>query len=266
MSRPFMPRILAAAAAFSIFSLALEPSPSAVGSTMNDSAGTTSPQPTLESPALPSAERIRLAFPGFHPGATQSTGLFPGRVVDQDFAAWPPMRYLGDSALIAGKTFTVQEAMLVPGERYAIVYEPATGNRRAAPEGLRTNLFDFSKNTGVFIPPNSTLVMVKIDVEPEADSFRQPKWQAVRHLVNELRKVLRVSYPGYGESSVISLSRSAENFGEFHSPTHYCLTDGWSYFHVSSLDVDSDYLWFEIVDGEVELAIAIWTLAPTPLE
>jgi hypothetical protein len=175
------------------------------------------------------------------------------------------MRYLGDSALIAGKTFTVQEAMLVPGERYAIVYEPATGNRRAAPEGLRTNLFDFSKNTGVFIPPNSTLVMVKAGVEPEAEE--QPRGTAGCRTANEriYDQIIRISYPGYGESGVL-LTSSDESFGEFQSPTHYCLSSGWNYFLIGQLDVNPSLVWFEVVDGEVDMAIALWTLAPTTLE
>ena len=265
MRSPTVRGSLAATLALLIVLLALAPSASALDRAKEPVSDGQYLQSTPEPPALSADERIRLAFPGFEPGVADVSSLFPGRLVDQDFADWPSMRYLGDSAFIAGKTFTVQEVLLVPGEPYPVIYEPATGNKRAAPEGLRTNLFDFSKNTGVFIPPSTTLVLVKINVEPEATL---PPLREIGCLSPNERvydEMLRVSYPGKGESQVI-LTSHVENFGDFQSPTHFCLTDGWSYFHVGALGIDPGRLWFELVDGELENAVAIWTLAPTPTD
>lgn len=265
MRSPIARLVLIASSAFLIGLLALAPSASALDFPKIPEAEQLLLQPTPEPPAPPTEERISLAFPGFKPGIAEVDSLFPGRVVDQDFAEWPPMRYLGDSADIAGKTFTVQEVLLVPGETYPIVYEPATRNKRAAPGGLHTNLFDFSKNMGVFIPPNTTLVMVRIEVEPEA--VEQPSGIAGCRTPDEriYDELLRVAYPRHGESTVL-LTSSDEAFGEFASPTHYCLTSGWNYFHVADLDIDPADIWLEIVDGEIDMAFSIWTLAPVPVE
>lgn len=261
MRSPIDRLVLITASVFLIGLLALAPSASALEFARGPEADQGLLQPTPEPPAPPAEERIRLAFPGFEPGVPEVDSLFPGRVVDRDFADWPPMRYLGDSAHIAGKTFTVQEVLLVPGETYAIVYEPATRNKRAAPGGLRTNLFDFSKNTGVFIPPNTTLVMVRIEVEPEA-ILPPPREIGCFSPDERVYDVLfRVSYPRRGETQVI-LTSHVENFGRFGSPTHFCLTDGWSYFHIGDIGIDPSSLWFEIVDGEVDMAVALWTLSP----
>lgn len=265
MRSPIGHLVLLAASAFLIALLALAPSASAFEFAVVPEANTRLLQPNPDPPALPAEERIHLAFPGFRPGVAEVDSLFPGRVVDEDFAEWPPMRYLGDSADIAGKTFTVQEVLLVPGETYPIVYEPATRNKRAAPGGLRTNLFDFSKNTGVFIPPNTTLVMVRIEVEPEAVEPPPGVAGCVSSNERDYAGILRVSYPGLGESQVLLTDRD-ENFGEFRSPRIYCLSNGWIYFHVSSTEPEPDRLWFEIVDNEFTFDVGIWTLVPSPID
>jgi hypothetical protein len=263
MARPGVPRLFVPAAVCSVFLAApgpyLTPAASAVSPSARSNPVQAAPQPPMVAPT----ERIRLAFPGFQPGATQPTGLFPGRVVDQDFAAWPPMRYLGDSAFIAGKTFTVQDVLLIPSESYPIIYEPATGKRRPALEGLRTNLFDFSKNTGVFIPPNSTLVMVKVDVEPEAEEPPAGVAGCASPIERDYAHIIQVSYPGRGESGVLLTDRD-ENFGRFRSPRIYCMTIGWLYFYVDSVEIEAIDLWFEIIDHESSFVAAIWTLAPFP--
>jgi hypothetical protein len=212
-----------------------------------------------EPPVGDPAERMQLAFPGFRPGG-ENTGLFPGRLMSQDFDDWPPMLHIGDSAEIAGKTFTVKEILLVPGSDRSIAYEPATGKKRFAPEGLRTNLFDFSKNTEVFIPPNSTLVMVKIEVVPEAQMHQT---EAICLAPNErdYANFFRLSYPELGELPVI-LTTEDEYFGEYSSPTHYCITTGWNYFVLNSLNITPSKIWFEIVDEEFQRELSIWNTIP----
>ena len=215
----------------------------------------------IEPPTMTPEERALLAFPGFQPGG-ETTDMFPGRLMSRDFTDWPPMRYVGDSAYIAGKIFTVREVKLVPGSNRPMAYEPATGRKRLASQGQRTNLFDFSKNTEVFIPPNSTLVMVKVDVEPEAieppPGFAGCKTPDERDYAN----VLRISYAGLGETQVILTDRD-ENFGSYRSPRIYCLTSGWLYFHIGTLIVDQSQLWLEIIDREFDRDMAIWTLTST---
>jgi hypothetical protein len=215
-----------------------------------------------EPPVLDPVERIQLAFPGFRSGG-ERTGLFPGRLMSQDFDDWPPMLHIGDSAEIAGKTFTVKEVLLVPGSDRSMTYEPATGRKRYAPEGLRTNLFDFSKNTEVFIPPNSTLVMVRVEVEPEA--VERPQGQAGCETQGErdYADVLRISNNSLGETKILLTDRD-ENFGGYRSPRIYCLTCGWLYFHIGSLTANESQLWFEIVDTNFEDDLAIWELTTPP--
>jgi hypothetical protein len=219
-------------------------------------------QQAPEPPAMSPAERAQLAFPGFRLGG-EVRGVFPGRMMSGDFMAWPQMRYIGDSAEIAGKTFTLNEVKLVPGGNEPLAYEPATGRKRPAPEGLSTNLFDFSKNTEVFIPPNATLVMLQVDVEPEA--VEKPAGEAGCQTAGErdYGGILRVSYELNGSSNILRTS-SDENFGRFGSPTIYCFSNGWIYFHINKLDVDPSQLWFEIVDDEYDHQVALWTLTPPP--
>jgi hypothetical protein len=180
-----------------------------------------------------------------------------------DFADWPPMLFMGDSAEIAGKTFTVNEFKIVPGGIGPLAYEPATGRKRPAPDGLRTNLFDFSKNTEVFIPPNATLVMVQVDVEPEATEPPPGNAGCATSYEQDFARVLRLSYLGLGETQIILTDRD-ENFNEFGSPRIYCLSSGWLYFHIGTLNVDPSQLWFEIVDDDYESQVAIWTLTSQP--
>jgi hypothetical protein len=215
-----------------------------------------------EPPVLDPVERIQLAFPGFRSGG-ERTGLFPGRLMSQDFDDWPLMLHIGDSAEIAGKTFTVKEILLVPGSDRSIAYEPATGRKRYAPEGLRTNLFDFSKNTEVFIPPNSTLIMVKVNISPEA--LLPPPTQIGCQTPGErdYGNMIRISYPHVGESTAIRTSH-AENFGGFASPTLSCLTSGWFYFHIGNMTLNQSKMWFEIMDEEYDSDAAVWTLTSAP--
>lgn len=215
-----------------------------------------------EPPVIDPVERMQAAFPSFQSGG-ESTGLFPGRLISQDFDDWPPMLHIGDSAEIAGKTFTVKEVLLVPGSDYSMAYEPTTGRERYAPEGLRTNLFDFSKNTEVFIPPNSMLVMVKVNINPEA--LLPPPTQMGCQTPGErdYGNMIRISYPHIGESTAIRTSH-VENFNMFNSPTLSCLTSGWFYFHIGKNTLDQNKMWFEIMDEEHDRDAVIWTLTSAP--
>jgi len=173
------------------------------------------------------------------------------------------MLHIGDSAEIAGKTFIVKEVLLVPGSDYSMAYEPATGRKRYAPEGLRTNLFDFSKNTEVFIPPNSTLIMVRIDIEPEAVERPQGQAGCATQGERDYGSLLRISIERSGATTVLRTS-SDENFSQFASPTIYCLSRGWLYFHIGVITNDPSQLWFEIVDQEFKPNLAIWGLTVSP--
>jgi len=215
-----------------------------------------------EPPTMSAAERMQLAFAGFAADGERLRG-FPNRM--QGTGAWPPMRWIGDSAEIAGKTFTVRDARLVAGSGRPMAYEPATGRMRPAPEGLRTNLFDFSRNTEVFIPPNSTLVMIQVDVEPEAVGKPMGEAGCDTRGERDFGNMLRLSDKAQGEGSVIRTS-SDENLAPFSSPIIYCLSSGWLYFHVGRLGADPGKLWFEIVDEEIEGELAIWTLIPPTLD
>ena len=215
-----------------------------------------------EPPAMSAAERMQLAFAGFAADGERLRG-FPNRM--QGTGAWPPMRWIGDSAEIAGKTFTVRDARLVAGSGRPMAYEPATGRMRPAPEGLRTNLFDFSRNTEVFIPPNSTLVMIQVDVEPEGIEPPAGFAGCMTKGERDYSRELRISAQDLGENQVLLTDRD-ENFADYRSPRLYCLSSGWLYFHVGRLGADPGKLWFEIVDEEIEGELAIWTLIPPTLD
>lgn len=259
MRSPSAGGILVTAPILLIPLLALIPNHTSPGAPQSAGLEGQSVQSTPEPLAPTTEERMQMAFPGFKPGAAELEGLFPGRLVNRDFTGWPPMRYLGDSALIAGKTFTVQQALLVPGETYPIIYEPATGKRQAAFRGLRTNLFDFSKNKGVFIPANSSLLMIRVDVEPEAVEPPPGMAGCSTRGERDYGHNIRISYPMIGESQVLLTDRD-EAFAEFGSPRLYCLTRGWLYFHVRVVEPELNSIWIEIVDDETGPDLAIWSL------
>ena len=104
--------------------------------------------------------------------------------------------------------------------------------------------------------------MVKVDVEPEA--IEPPPGFAGCKTADEMdyASIIRISYAGMGETQVILTDRD-ETFGNYRSPRIYCLTSGWLYFHIGTLSVKQSQLWLEIIDGEFDLDLAIWTLTYT---
>lgn len=219
-----------------------------------------------EPPSLSTRERYRMAFPYAKVGLPR----FLNQMVYDDVQEWPHMRYLGDSMEIEDRTFTILDAKIVPGRNVPMAYEPATGRFRQAPRGFFTKSVNVASNTEIFIPPGASLVMVKVDVEPEWGHKGENGLLVCEDDQNPtMLHQLRVAYPGLGETLVLQTSLNLHHFGEFSPTSIVCMGDGWLYFHVATQDVDPTRLWFIYADVEripwAEFTeFAVWTLAQRP--
>jgi hypothetical protein len=163
-------------------------------------------------------ERIALAFP--------STGLLSrsmDRVKDGNKLEWPEMKYLGEVVVIKGTKVTPEEIRIVE-----------------------------------MIPPRSSLVMVRMEVEYEGSSNTQANHESYTH------SGLRISYPQYGASNIIILESSFYPLGEFNSVAPYSSDSGWVYFIVPGIDLDQAQMWLEYIQGSNEDDMIFWTLAERP--
>jgi hypothetical protein len=75
---------------------------------------------------------------------------------------------------------------------------------------------------------------------------------------------LRISYPQYGASDIITLESFFYPLGEFNSVAPFSSDDGWAYFIVPGIDLDPEQIWLEHIEGSNEEYMIFWTLAERP--
>jgi hypothetical protein len=112
-------------------------------------------------------ERIALAFP--------STGLLSrsmDRVKDGNKLEWPEMNYLGEAVIFQESTVIPEELRIVEGGSIAVMYSPEEDQMLDAPTGIPRHLQGHPL-PAVMIPPRSSLVMVRMEVEYEGSSNTQ---------------------------------------------------------------------------------------------
>jgi hypothetical protein len=207
----------------------------------------------INSPGFPAAqERIALAFP--------SQGLISrslNRVNDGNKLEWPEMNYLGEAVVIRGTTVIPEEIRIVEGGSVAVVYSPEEGDMFDAPTGIPRE-YQGDQIPAVMIPPRSSLVMVRMEVEYEGICTRDTAYNSFAH------SGLRISYPQYGASDIIILDPLRHQLGEFSSVARYCSNNGWAYFVVPGVDLDTAQLWLVHIEGSNEEDMVFWTLAERP--
>ncbi len=205
------------------------------------------------SPAFPAVqERIALAFP--------STGLLSrdfDRVKDGNRLEWPEMNYLGDAVIFQEIKVIPEEVRIVEGGSVAVVYSPEEDDMFDLPTGIPSHQYG-QPIPAVMIPPKSSLVMIRMEVEYEGLSTTQADPESYTH------NGLRVSYPQYGASGIITLESFFYPLGEFNSVAPFSSDSGWAYFIVPGVDLDPAKLWLEYIRGSNEEDMMFWTLAERP--
>ncbi|MEA1979126.1 MAG: hypothetical protein U9N80_14640 [Chloroflexota bacterium] len=205
------------------------------------------------SPAFPAVqERIALAFP--------STGLLSrdlDRVRDGNRIEWPEMNCLGEAVIFQESTVIPEELRIVEGGSIAVMYSPEEDQMLDAPTGIPRHLQGHPL-PAVMIPPRSSLVMVRMEVEYEGSYNTQANHESYTH------SGLRISYPQYGASNIIILESSFYPLGEFNSVAPYSSDSGWVYFIVPGIDLDQAQMWLEYIQGSNEDDMIFWTLAERP--
>ena len=114
-------------------------------------------------PELQVRERLALAYPRVDVawGLSDSS-----RATDGDTSVWPEMRYLGEEGPIGSVTVTPQEIRIVPGRSIPMLYSPEHDEMVDAPTGSPSWDERPPDRPGLVIPPNASLVMVRIETDP----------------------------------------------------------------------------------------------------
>ncbi len=119
----------------------------------------------------------------------------------------------------------------------------------------------------IAIPTQTTLLMVKFEVEPVlgferyGGDCRNEEAGITSTLANSN---LRVAYPGLGETAKLSTDNSPNMFlydyGEFSSPPSYCMVGGWYHFYIADPDPDPAKIWVMHIPVSDPADILLWTL------
>jgi hypothetical protein len=116
----------------------------------------------IPEPALSTGERLRLAFP-YKPSGIKE---FLTRNVANDVPEWPEMYYLNEDVDHNGVTLRIVDYRLIRGKEIPTVMYPKPNEFHDAPNGI--SYYQFGEpTTFIAIPSQTTMLMVKFEVEPE---------------------------------------------------------------------------------------------------
>ncbi|MBN2471845.1 MAG: hypothetical protein JXN59_14075 [Anaerolineae bacterium] len=188
------------------------------------------------------------AFPGF------DGRLFLGDFesidrLNHQYAQWPAMHSLGDLSQVGDRKIAIQDHLLVLGSGEMMSFTPTTGEKQVIGRAMKYVGADWDK---VIIPPGSSLVMVQIQVQPEAPP------DCSDFLL--YRFVLEV--PTYPAVQAWNFPRN-DRLGNYSTADTGCLTSGWLYFYVPALQIDMDQAWIAVTGlFETGPSASIWRLSP----
>jgi hypothetical protein len=220
-------------------------------------------------PQLMPADRLVLAYP-----MVTARGMAPidmSRAINGDVFEWPEMRFLEEYELIGGVGYEPvsvrpTEIRIVRGSSIPMSYSPELDISKPEPNGSPAWYRGLLDKPVLFIPPNASLVMVRIETNPSPGLWAGPgayqcpddgtRWG---YRTSEFR----LGYPGLGETQV-NLTGDSYWFGENQAPSDQCPGNGWLYFIVAGLDVDPSLLWLEYIAGTDVGQLAFWTLTERP--
>jgi hypothetical protein len=218
-------------------------------------------------PELSSQERIRLGYPRVHAGGT---GGGPNRAINGDVFEWPEMRFLEEYELIGGVGYEPvsvrpTEIRIVRGSSIPMSYSPELDIGKPEPNGSPGWYRGSLDKPVLFIPPNASLVMVKLETLPSPGQWAGPgEYQCPDDGTRwgYRPSEFRLGYPGLGETRV-ELGGDFW-FGDYQAPGLGCPGNGWLYFIIPGLDVDPSLLWLEYIGGTEVGQLAFWTLTERP--
>ena len=190
------------------------------------------------------------AFPGFQAKPITSQ-VESYDYLNQQLTGWPVLNPLGVSVTVGEKTLVIKDFKIVPGFQVAAAFAPATEQMQEIKTSLSYVGDDWNQ---VFIPPDSSLVMVKVNVQPESSGscmdFRSYRWT--------------ISYPNFPATEAWYFSKN-ERLGNYPTADTNCLTSGWLYFYLPTLTVDPEQVWI-MVDAHIPgmHSLGIWKLSQKP--
>jgi hypothetical protein len=220
-------------------------------------------------PGLSIEEWLVLAYP--RQAGREKLG--ENRVVGGYIVAWPDMKYLGEGAEIAGAGYepvsvTPTEIRIVPGTSVPVSYSPELDVSRPEPEGSAQWFRGRLDRPVMLIPPNASLVMVRVETDPSLGQWTAPgEYQCPDEAARWAYGPddFRLGYPGLGETEVY-LSGDGFWFGEFQSPAggYRCPGNGWLYFILPGVELDPSLIWLEYTGHIGHGQLAFWTLTERP--
>jgi hypothetical protein len=224
--------------------------------------------PDRAPPQLMAADRLALAYPMV---TARGTALFDvSRAINGDVFEWPEMRFLEEYELIGGVGYEPvsvrpTEIRIVRGSSIPMSYSPELDIGKPEPNGSPGWYRGSLDKPVLFIPPNASLVMVKLETLPSPGQWAGPgEYQCPDDGTRwgYRPSEFRLGYPGLGETRV-ELGGDFW-FGDYQAPGLGCPGNGWLYFIIPGLDVDPSLLWLEYIGGTEVGQLAFWTLTERP--
>jgi hypothetical protein len=173
------------------------------------------------------------------------------------------MKYLNELSVLDDTEITISDYKIIEGKSIPIVYLPETGEMHDAPDGGLE--WDRWGSPAVVIPPESSLVMVRVDVDPPMrieDECINPSTGRLSELRDDY---LLVAYPGVGEKTPLrTLFPGEAKYGPFNQPQSGCFGNGWYYFFVPVPNLENAKTWIAYNDDNDPEMQAFWTLAERP--
>ena len=208
-------------------------------------------------PDLDLRQRMEMAYP---PTLSGVNNIFY-RNVNADMHDWPEMNFVGEPVMLEGKSFTVEDVKIISGSNITTAYSPELDKIGDTHIGA---VEVFEGMPVAFIPPNSSLVMVKFTVVPPYEVINYGEcWDSQDMIILSgiHPSYLRIAYPGVGEFEVFDTFYFRDfDFGLYNSSQDGCLNSGWYYFYLPVIDPDPQKIWLKYADYWGPELFTIWTL------
>lgn len=206
-------------------------------------------------PDLNLRQRMEMAYP---PTLSGVNNIFY-RNVNADMQDWPEMNFVGEPVMLEGRIFMVEDVKIISGSNITIAYAPDMDQTFDTPNGAAKVIEEIPV---AFIPPNSSLVMVKIMVDSPFESTTAGCMGLEGDIVSGISpRFLRIAYPGVGEFEVFDTFHPRDyDFGLYNSSQDGCLNSGWYYFYLPLIDPDPQEIWLTYTDILVPELFTMWTL------
>jgi hypothetical protein len=227
-----------------------------------------------QSPLITIPVQIKMAYPS-------DTLDYLERVSGSNINEWPEMKYLGETVDIGEEvenqiSVTPIEIRIIPGSNVPLTYSPVLDITRTEPQTAPRNWGGLRGKPIVFIPPNSSLVMIRIETNPSIGSwvgqdeypgtttgaFFECPDTGVRFDYSSSK--YRLSYPTLGESEVKLDVDGYYWLGEYQPLGFGCPASGWLYFYMPSMELNPGELWLEYLGGASKNELAFWTMTDRP--